>query len=93
MRSKERRKRLLLGVIYRPRDKTLPEFIIELDQLVDRILKENKPVFLLGDGNMNLMSHPHHQVTGEFLELLHSRMLFSFNYAPHLNNSLQGFVN
>ena len=50
---------ILIGVVYRP-DKNLPQFIIELDQLVDRIWKENKPVFLLGDWNVNLMSHSHH---------------------------------
>ena len=73
-RSKE--KNILIGVIYRPPDKNLPQFIIELDQLVDRISKENKPVFLLGDWNVNLMSHSHHQATGEFLELFYSRMFF-----------------
>lgn len=42
-RTKE--KNILIGVIYRPPDKNLPQFIIELDQLVDRIWRENKPVF------------------------------------------------
>ena len=66
----------MIGVIYRPPDKNLRDFIIELDQLVDRISKENKPVFLLGDWNINLIAHSRHQATGEFLELLYSRMFF-----------------
>ena len=72
----------MIGVIYRPPDKNLPQFIIELDQLVDRISKENKPVFLLGDWNVNLMSHSHHQATGEFLELFYSRMFFPLITRP-----------
>ena len=63
-------------MVYRPPDRNLNDFNNELDHLVSIISKENKTVFLLGDWNMNLMNHLHHQATSDFLELLFSRMFF-----------------
>ena len=57
------------------------DFILELEQLVSVISEENKIVFLMGDWNLNFMNHSFHQATGEFLDLLFSRMFFSFDYS------------
>ena len=43
-RTKEKN---IIRVIYRPPNKNLRDFILELDQLVDGTSKENKPVALI----------------------------------------------
>ena len=62
-------KNVVIGVIYRPPDCKLRDFIFELEQLVSAISQENKTVFLMSDWNLNLRNHSCHQATGEFLDL------------------------
>ena len=45
-----------------------------LDLLLDKISRENKIVYLLGDYNLNLLAHFRHQDTSKFLDLLYSSM-------------------
>ena len=75
-------------MVYRPLDRNLNDFNNELDHLVSIISKENKTVFLLGDWNMNLMNHLHHQATSDFLELLFS----TYDYPPYVNNITHSFA-
>ena len=53
-------KNIVIGVIYRPPDCKLRDFIVELGQLVSVISEENETVFLLSDWNLNLMNHSYH---------------------------------
>ena len=39
---------IISGVLYRPPDRNLRDFIVEMDQLLNVISKENKIVYLLG---------------------------------------------
>ena len=75
-------KKIVIGVIYRPPDRNLNEFIGELDQLLSRISKENKLVYLLADWNINLLCHSNHHATGEFLELMYSKTVFPLITRP-----------
>ena len=75
-------KKIVIGVIYRPPDRNLNEFIGELDQLLSRISKENKLVYLLADWNINLLCHSNHHATGEFLELMYSKTFFPLIMRP-----------
>ena len=72
----------MIGVIYRPPDWKLRDFISELDQLVNVISRENKSVFLLGDYNLEMMKQSTHQATGEFLDVMFSRMFFPLITRP-----------
>ena len=78
----QNKKNVVIGVVYRPQDRIINDFNQELDQLVSIVSKENKTVFLLGDWNLNLMNHLHHQATSDFLELLFSRMVFPMITRP-----------
>ena len=42
-------KNIVIGVIYRPTDCKLRDFILELELLVSVISEENKSVFLMGE--------------------------------------------
>ena len=75
-------KSIVIGVIYRPPDCKLRDFILELEELVSVISKENKTLFLMGDWNLNFMNLYCHQATGEFLVLMFSRMFFPLTTRP-----------
>ena len=49
-----------------------PSFNKNLNPLLDRLSKENKRVFLLGDFNINLLNYNDHQPADEFLDSLAS---------------------
>ena len=41
-----------------------------LNELLDKLSKENKTIFLFGDFNINLLSYDIHPLTNEFLDFL-----------------------
>ena len=41
-----------------------------LNELLDKLIKENKNMFLLGDFNINLLNYDIHPPTNEFLDFL-----------------------
>ena len=47
--------------------------------VVDKISKESKSIFLLGDFNMDILKYDHHVPTNEFLDSLSSHM-----FLPHI---------
>ena len=69
-------KNIVTGVIYRPPNHNVDEFLTMTNELLSKISKENKICYLMGDFNLNLMNHQSHSVTGEFLDALYSNMFF-----------------
>ena len=54
----------------------LNEFIdYYVNNLLDKLLKENKTVFLLGDFSIDLLNYDQHSLTNEFLNSSSSQML------------------
>ena len=50
-----------------------------INNLLNKLSKENKTVFLLGDFNIDLLNYDQHSLTNEFLDSLSSHMLL-----PHI---------
>ena len=50
-----------------------------INNVMDKLTKENKTVFLLGDFNIDLLNYDQHSLTNEFLDFLSSQMLL-----PHI---------
>ena len=50
------------------------DFNCLISQLLDKISKEQKQIFLLGDFNINLLKYNGHQPTNEFLDSLASSL-------------------
>ena len=46
--------------------------------LLDKISKENKSIFLLGDFNVNLQKYDHHPTINEFLDSISSHMFLPY---------------
>ena len=75
-----KRSNIIIGCIYRHPNMDLDEFNDNyLNTLLDKISKENKSVFLLGDFNVDLLKYDKHATTNEFLDSLSSHM-----FLPHI---------
>ena len=78
--SNPKRSNIIIGCIYRHPNMDLDEFNDNyLNTLLDKISKENKSVFLLGDFNVDLLKYDKHAPTNEFLDSLSSHM-----FLPHI---------
>ena len=53
-----------------------------INQLLDKISKEQKQIFLLGDFNINLLNYNEHQPTNEFLDSLASNSIIPYTLQP-----------
>ena len=53
-----------------------------INQLLHKISKEQKQIFLLGDFNINLLNYNEHQTTNEFLDSLASNTIISYILQP-----------
>ena len=53
-----------------------------LNTFFDKLSKENKQVFLLGDFNINLLNYNDHQLTNEFLDSLASNSFIPYILQP-----------
>ena len=72
---------IIIGCIYRHPNMDLDEFNDNyLNILLDKLSKENKCVFLLGDFNIDLSKYDKHAPTNEFLDSVSSH-----TFLPHIN--------
>ena len=55
-----------------------------IDPLLDKLSKENKQVFLLGDLNFNLLNYNYHQPIDELFDSLASNSFIPFYSQPDL---------
>ena len=83
--SRPHGKNIIGGVIYRPPNQRVGDFVSKHNDLLAKIFRENKICFIMGDFNLNLINFQHHQNTGEFLEAC-TRMFFSHDNTSHPNN-------
>ena len=63
---------IIIGVIYRPPNRDIASFNDKLCIALERIKKENKLCYLLGDYNINILNRDSHLDTGGFIDLLSS---------------------
>ena len=75
-------KNLIIGVIYRAPDDNLLNFVNTFNNILDKITKENKLCYLMGDFNVNLMNYQKNNLTGEFLDSMFSHLLIPMINRP-----------
>ena len=80
--NRPKEKNIIVGVVYRPPNQKLQDFMNSLDLLLASISKENKICYVVGDWNLDLINHHCHESTGEFLEIMYSRMFFPLITRP-----------
>ena len=76
------RKDVIISVVYRPPNTDVTAFVESLQELLSKVKKENKLVYLMGDFNINLLESESHVPTSEFLENLYSHSLFPMITKP-----------
>ena len=71
---------IIVGCIYKHPNMNINEFNDDyLNELLDKLSKENKTMFLLGDFNINLLNYDIHPPTNGFLD-----SLLSHYFVPHI---------
>ena len=68
-------KNIIIGDIYKPPNENLNTFVKSFNEVTDKITKENKLCYLMGDFNVNLMNYHRINLTGEFLDNTYSNSL------------------
>ena len=74
---------IIFGCLYKHPSMDVSDFNKNyLNTLLDKLSKENKQVFLLGDFNVYLLNYNHHQPTNEFLDSLASNSFIPYILQP-----------
>ena len=59
--NRPKEKNIIVGVVYRPPNQELQDFMNSLDLLLASISKENKICYVVGDWNLDLTKHHCHE--------------------------------
>ena len=73
-------KSIIVGIVYKPPDTNVNSFVDAFDILLTEIGKENKLAYILGDFNIDLLKHEHHNPTQNV-----TNSLFSNYHLPLIN--------
>ena len=66
--------------------------MLHLNPLLEKLAKEQKTVFLLGDFNVDLLKHEQHKVANEFLDSLSSKLFLPYIIQPSRINSHSKYI-
>lgn len=78
--EKAEERNTIVGVVYRIPDNDCDDFNNYMTATIDKIKKEGKKAFYLGDFNINLLKHAEHRKTAEFIDIN-----FEGNFLPMIN--------
>ena len=65
-------KDIIVGVIHRPANKDIDIFNNHMKLLLDKLQKDNKLCYILGDMNINILNQETHTKTGQFVDIMFS---------------------
>ena len=69
-------------LIYRPPNQNVNDFVTRINDVLEKISRDNKTCSLMGDFNLNLLNNENHNATGEFLHGLYSHLFFPLITLP-----------
>ena len=73
---------IVVGCIYKHPNMDVLEFNNHLNQMLEKVSKEQKQIFLLGDFNINLLNYNVHQPTNDFLDSLAFNSIIPYILQP-----------
>ena len=73
---------ITVGCVYKHPNINVLDFNSLINQLLDKISKEQKQIFLLGDFDINLLNYNEHQPTNEFLDSLAPNSIIPYILQP-----------
>ena len=65
-------KNVIIGTIYRPAATVTTQFNKKLEAVVEKIQKENKKCYIMGDYDINLLNYDVHNNTAEFTDVMYA---------------------
>ena len=77
-----RESNIVVSCVYRHPNMDILDFNSLINQLLDKISKEQKQTFLFGDFNINLLNYNEHQPTNKFLDSLASNSIIPYILQP-----------
>ncbi len=69
-------KKVVIGNIYKPPNTDINEFITQLSPILNKISREKKLFYLMGDFNINLLNTATHGPTQEFINNMYSHSIY-----------------
>jgi hypothetical protein len=75
-------KNIIVGTVYRPPNQNVAAFLEKFNEIISIISKDNKPCYVMGDFNLDLLHYNHHALTQEFVDNLFSQMFFPLITKP-----------
>ena len=78
----------VIGVIYRPPNTDVKVFNELITTIIDKINKENKLCYFMGDYNIDLLKHDSHPHTNDFLNIMYSN-----NFIPVITRPTRKMIN
>jgi len=76
------KKDILIGVMYRPPNTIINEFLVHLSEILSKIRCENKTTYIMGDFNINLLNADVHAPTSGFMETMFANSFFPLITKP-----------
>ena len=73
---------IVIGCIYKQPNTVVLEFNNHRNQMLEKVSKEQKQIFFLGDFNINLLNCNVHQPTSDFLDSLASNSIIPYILQP-----------
>ena len=73
---------IVVGCIYKYPNMDVIEFNNDLNQMLEKVSKEQKQILLFGDFNINLLNYDVHQPTNDFLDSLASNYIIPYILHP-----------
>ena len=73
---------VIVGLTYRPLNQNVNDFVTRMNDVLEKISRDNKTCYLMGDFNLNVLNNENHNATGEFLDGLYSHLFFPLITLP-----------
>ena len=72
----------IVGVIYRPPDGNIEFFLAKVTELLHELRNQDKPIYIMGDYNLDLLSHATNSRIERFIDLMASSFFFPLITKP-----------
>ena len=75
-------KNVIVGLIYRVPDSDVEVFDNEFTDILEKINKENKAIYITGDYDIGILKHEEHNETQKFLDIIYENTLIPLITKP-----------
>ena len=72
----------IIGIVYRPPNSNMVEFTYLLNNILEKIRVNNKPCWIMGDFNIDLMKNDLHKPTTDFINMMFTNALIPLINKP-----------